>query len=106
MPIEDGEERESGRSESAVDEERYLKKRVGVIGTFVWDTIYGRDPREAPVEEWGGVTYALSGFDAALPDDWEIVPIMKVGSDLVVQARQFLSTLAHLAPDASLVEVP
>ena len=57
-------------------------RRIGVIGTFVWDVIYGRDPRSTPVEEWGGITYALSGLDAALPDDWEIVPLIKVGDDL------------------------
>lgn len=82
------------------------KKRVGVIGTFVWDMIHGRDPRQLPVEEWGGITYALGGLDAALPDDWEIVPLMKVGSDLAPRAREFLGTLRHIAPDAALVEVP
>ncbi len=88
-------------------EPRHRKpKRLGVIGTFVWDIIYGRDPREVPVEEWGGITYALSGLDAALPDDWEIVPVMKVGSDLADRAGAFLRTLRHLAPDAALVEVP
>ena len=56
---------------------RVPKKRVGVIGTFVWDVIHGRDARSSPVEEWGGVTYTLSGLDAALPDEWEIVPIIK-----------------------------
>nr|MBA3889147.1 carbohydrate kinase family protein [Gemmatimonadaceae bacterium] len=82
------------------------KKRVGVIGTFVWDVIHGRDPRQLPIEEWGGITYALSGLDAALADDWEIVPIMKVGADLSARARQFLHTLRRIAPDAALVEVP
>lgn len=82
------------------------KKRVGVIGTFVWDVIHGRDPRQLPVEEWGGITYALSGLDAALPEDWEIVPLMKVGSDLASRAKQFLGTLRRIAPDAALVEVP
>ncbi|MDQ3697903.1 MAG: PfkB family carbohydrate kinase [Gemmatimonadota bacterium] len=82
------------------------KRRLGVIGSFVWDTIYGRDPRSEPVEEWGGITYALSGIDAALGDDWEIVPVMKVGSDLAVRAREFLGELTRLAPDAALVEVP
>lgn len=93
-----------GRSEPAADAPR--KKRVGVIGTFVWDVIHGRDPRQRPVEEWGGITYALSGLDAALPEDWEIVPIMKVGADLSVRAREFLHTLRRIAPDAALVEVP
>jgi hypothetical protein len=82
------------------------RKRIGVIGTFVWDVIHGRDVRDVPVEEWGGITYSLSGLDAALPDDWEIVPIMKVGFDLADRAREFLRTLRHIAPDAALVEVP
>jgi len=80
--------------------------RIGVIGSFVWDVIYGRDPRSLPVEEWGGITYALSGLDAALPDDWEIVPVMKIGEDLATRARQFLGSLDHIASDASLMEVP
>lgn len=88
-----------------------MTRRVGVIGTFVWDVIYGRGAHErgaraVPVEEWGGITYALSAFDAALPDDWVIVPVMKVGSDLAARARAYLHTLRRLAPDAELVEVP
>jgi sugar/nucleoside kinase (ribokinase family) len=82
------------------------RKRVGVIGSFVWDVIHGRDVRTAPVEEWGGITYALSAFDAALSDDWELVPVMKVGSDLAAKAREFLGQLRHTAPDAALYEVP
>lgn len=82
------------------------KRRVGVIGSFVWDVIHGRDPRALPVEEWGGITYALGGLDAALSDDWEIVPIIKVGSDLSDRAAQFLGTLKHLAADARPIEVP
>ena len=82
------------------------KKRLGVIGTFVWDTIYGRDPLTNPVEEWGGITYALSGLDAALPEDWEIVPLIKVGADLASRARDFVGELRRMAPDAALIEVP
>ena len=82
------------------------KKRLGVIGSFVWDVIHGRDPRNAPVEEWGGITYALGALDAALPEDWEIVPVMKVGSDLAERARAYLRTLRRIAPDAALYEVP
>jgi hypothetical protein len=80
--------------------------RVGVIGSFVWDIIYGRDPRRDPVEEWGGITYALSAFDAALPDSWQIVPLAKVGSDLWPHARQFVNGLRRIAPDAIPIEVP
>lgn len=79
--------------------------RVGVIGSFVWDVIYGRDPRSDPVEEWGGITYALSAFDAALPDDWQVVPLAKVGADLWPQAWRFVSGLKRVAPDARPIEV-
>jgi hypothetical protein len=81
-------------------------KRVGVIGSFVWDVIYGRDPLSPAVEEWGGIAYALSGLDAALPPDWEIVPIIKVGDDLAAHARKFMASLERLAPDAAAIEVP
>jgi hypothetical protein len=81
------------------------RRRLGVIGTFVWDVIHGRDIRTAPVQEWGGITYALSALDAALSDDWEIVPLIKVGADLYVQASEFIGTLKHAAPDAALIEV-
>lgn len=82
------------------------KKRVGVMGSFVWDVIHGRDPRDAAVEEWGGITYALGALDAALPADWEFVPILKVGSDLAQSARQFVAALDRAAPDAAPIEVP
>ena len=81
------------------------KRRVGVVGTFVWDVIYGRDARAVPIEEWGGISYALAGLDAALPDDWEIVPLIKVGSDLASRAQAFVRSLRHAAADAALVEV-
>jgi hypothetical protein len=82
------------------------KRRVGVIGSFVWDVIHGRDPRDAPVEEWGGITYALSALDAALPDGWEFVPLIKVGADLAEEARRWLRSMRRLAPDARPIEVP
>jgi hypothetical protein len=80
-------------------------RRLGVIGTFVWDIIHGREPGDRTVEEWGGITYALGALDAALPPDWAIVPVMKVGRDLAGRARDFLATLRRLAPDAALIEV-
>ncbi len=81
-------------------------RRLGVIGSFVWDIIHGRDPRQLPVEEWGGITYALGAFEAALADDWEMVPIVKVGSDLAPQARDFMHDLRRVAVDAAPIEVP
>ena len=41
--------------------------KVGVLGSLVWDQIHGRDPHAPPVEEWGGIAYALAGLDASWP---------------------------------------
>jgi len=81
-------------------------KRLGVLGTMVWDTIVGRDPAEPPLEEWGGIGYALAGLDAALPEGWEIVPLVKVGRDLAGRADAFLRALHRVPPAARFVEVP
>ncbi|HEX9166551.1 MAG TPA: carbohydrate kinase family protein [Gemmatimonadales bacterium] len=80
--------------------------KLGVLGSLVWDVIHGRDPLAEPVEEWGGIAYALGGLDAALSPDWEIVPLIKVGSDLRDRAADLLSTLSHLTPGGRCVEVP
>jgi hypothetical protein len=75
---------------------------------MVWDRIFARDVRSGPVEEWGGVTYALSSFQAAVPEAWRIVPIMKVGRDLRERAFDFLRTLPNvdLEPGIRLVDEP
>ena len=73
---------------------------------MVWDTIHGRDPAQPAVEEWGGISYALSALDAALPDDWQIVPLVRVGRDLGAKANDFLRTLHHTSPAARFIEVP
>ncbi len=73
---------------------------------MVWDTIHGRDPAQAAVQEWGGISYALAALDATLRDDWQIVPLIKVGRDLAQRASQFLHTLRHLTPDTRFIEVP
>lgn len=80
--------------------------RVGVLGSLVWDEIHGRDPLAAPVEEWGGIAYALAGLDAALPGGWEMVPLIKVGSDLAAESQNFLRSLTRLVPGARCIEVP
>jgi hypothetical protein len=82
------------------------KRRVGVIGSIVWDVIHGRQANALPVEEWGGISYGIAGLDAALDDDWEIVPIIKVGDDLAKRATQFMGTFKRMAPDAALISVP
>jgi hypothetical protein len=79
--------------------------KVGIVGSLVWDLIYGRDPLAPPVEEWGGIAYALAGFDASLVPDWEMVPLIKVGRDLSREAQRLLNSLTRLAPGARCVEV-
>ncbi len=72
--------------------------RLGILGTMVWDTIHARDVgREAPVEEWGGIAYALAAAAAAAPDGWELFPIVKVGEDLRGAADRFLAGLGRVA---------
>jgi len=73
---------------------------------MVWDTIHGRDPTQAAVQEWGGISYALAALDATLREDWEIVPLIKVGRDLAPKANQFLSGLRRTAHGARFIEVP
>lgn len=83
-----------------------LLRRLGVIGSMVWDTIHGRDPAQPAAQEWGGIAYALAAVDATLGADWQIVPVIKVGRDLAPQANDFLRTLSHVAPGSRFVEVP
>lgn len=83
-----------------------MPRKVGVIGTFVWDEIHGRHAHDEPVQEWGGITYALGALDAALSDDWEVVPILKVGYDLAPRAREFMGSLRRISPGTAPVEVP
>ncbi|HVX89929.1 MAG TPA: PfkB family carbohydrate kinase [Gemmatimonadales bacterium] len=80
--------------------------KIGVLGALVWDVIHGRDPSQGTVEEWGGIAYSLAAMDAALPDGWEIVPLIKVGHDRSRQAAEFARTLEHFPAHARFIEVP
>ncbi|MEJ2339873.1 MAG: carbohydrate kinase family protein [Gemmatimonadales bacterium] len=72
-------------------------KRLGALGTMVWDTIHARDPvHSEPVEEWGGICYGFSAFEAAAPDGWELLPIVKVGANLRERANAYLSSLSRV----------
>ncbi len=81
-------------------------KRLGVVGTMVWDRIIRVESPAEPVEEWGGIAYALAGLEAALPDDWQIVPLIRVGHDLAREANAFLHDLSHRTATARFIEVP
>ena len=72
---------------------------------MVWDRIHDRDGRSRSVEEWGGIAYALAAARAALPHDWTVLPIVKVGRDLSESAFRHLREIPGL-DDAGLVVVP
>ena len=81
-------------------------RRLGVVGTLVWDTIHRRGGRTEPVSEWGGIAYALGAASVALPDGWEVVPLVKVGRDLAEEARRFLRGIPRLRPGPGVRVVP
>jgi len=74
------------------------ERRLGVVGTLVWDTIHRKG--RTPVTEWGGIAYGIGGLSAALPDDWRIVPLLKVGSDFRREARTYFQRLPRFDVDA------
>jgi hypothetical protein len=81
--------------------------KLGVVGTFVWDTIWTLDEVRAgqPFETWGGLAYSLAGAAAARPEGWEIVPIAKVGSDLADEAHRFMAGLPGVSPGRGVLVV-
>jgi sugar/nucleoside kinase (ribokinase family) len=81
-------------------------KRLGVIGTMVWDRIYGRDVERQAVDEWGGIAYALAALEATLPDGWALIPLIKVGRDMAPSANTFLQSLRRVPAGTRFVEVP
>ena len=80
-------------------------RTLGVIGSLVWDRILDRDGRSEPVEEWGGIGYALSALTASLPDGWQVLPILKLGKDLAEEGRRFIRSMPRMN-DSGLVVVP
>lgn len=70
------------------------ERRVGVLGTLVWDRIWHpADATDSPREQWGGLTYSLISAAAALPTGWTAVPLIRVGRDRHLQAADLLSSL-------------
>lgn len=80
-------------------------RTLGVVGTLVWDRIVDRDGRTEPVEEWGGIGYALAALAASLPEGWRILPILKLGRDLAEEGRRFLREIPRV-DDAGVLVVP
>jgi hypothetical protein len=84
-------------------------RRLGVLGTFVWDSIwYGGTGEASPEsrEQWGGIAYSLSAASAACPRGWEIVPVARVGADLAENAFGFMESLPGVVPAEGVRVVP
>ena len=56
--------------------------------------------------EWGGIGYALEALTVALPENWEILPLMKVGRDLSEEAFRFLRGLPRVLTEPGVAVVP
>lgn len=80
-------------------------KRLGVVGTLVWDRIW-KAPEGPPHEGWGGIAYSLCALEAALGPEWQMVPLLRVGEDAWEAAAALLGTLARLAPEPPPLRVP
>jgi hypothetical protein len=80
--------------------------RLGVLGTLVWDRIVDRDGRNRPVEEWGGISYALESLCVSLPSGWVLKPLLKVGEDLAQQALTYLHSIPRLDVHPGVLVVP
>src|SRR5690606_30882872 len=64
-------------------------RRLGVLGTFVWDTIWHPGGGGKPVEQWGGIAYSLAAMAAACPAGWRVEPIARIGADLEDEVFRF-----------------
>jgi hypothetical protein len=80
--------------------------RLGVIGTLVLDTIHRPEPAGDALTDWGGIAYSLAALDAVAPAGWEILPFIKVGSDLRDEADEFLRGLNSVESLEGVITVP
>lgn len=80
--------------------------RLGVVGTLVWDRIMARDGWNEPVEEWGGISYAMEALSVALPEGWVMRPILKLGEDLAGRALDYLGSIPRVELEPGVRVVP
>jgi sugar/nucleoside kinase (ribokinase family) len=75
---------------------------------MVWDTIWRESDVGSPVEEWGGISYALAAADAVGSDGTTVRPLVKLGRDLAERGFRFLAELSVIETDEtiSVVDAP
>ena len=81
-------------------------RRIGAVATLVWDRIENPLAEPALREQWGGAVYSFSSLSAALPEGWEVEPIVKIGADLWDRGRDLLTDLPGIRVGAGVVQVP
>ena len=82
-------------------------KRLGVLGTLVWDRIWHPSgATQGPREQWGGIAYSLAAMAAACPPGWRIVPLVRVGADLSGPALEFFASLPGVSISGGPIIVP
>ena len=80
------------------------RRVLGVLGTLVRDTIHRDDDGvEESTEAWGGIGYALESLAAGLTEEWQVLPLVKVGSDLAREADAYLSGIPRVRVGSTLV---
>jgi len=70
---------------------------------MVWDTIRRDSPPGSPVEEWGGISYALAAADGLAEPEVRIRPVLKLGRDLAERGFQFLRGLSNIESNHAVV---
>lgn len=82
-------------------------RRLGAIGTFVWDRIENPFADAAgPREQLGGAVYSFASLSANCPPDWSITPIIKIGADLWERGVTYLRSLPSVEAGNGVVRVP
>ena len=81
-------------------------KRLGALGTLVRDTIHLDSSEREPGAGWGGMAYGLEALEVALPEEWEVVPLVRVGADLEAEARAYLMGFRRVRSLAGVQVVP
>jgi sugar/nucleoside kinase (ribokinase family) len=81
---------------------------LGVVGTMVWDTIWRPADSSSPIEEWGGISYALAAADIGVPAGQKVRPLIKLGRDLAERGRRFLGEISAIETHetVSIVDTP
>lgn len=82
-------------------------RRLGAVGTFVWDRI--ENPfadTDGPREQLGGAVYSFASLSASCPPEWSIAPIVKIGADLWERGVTYLRSLPHVEAGDGVICVP